>query len=465
MSQSGPGGAQRYDSGMSPAPRRSTRARAIALTLFAAVGALSAGCAAPAVPTTGAGLAVVNVPADAPTLGAALKAVAPGGMILVGPGVYPEQLIVNKRDVTVRGVDRNRTIIDGDGVRPYGIVAVVDGVRVENLTVRNTTFFGVLVTGLSDSNGPSAHAAEGYEPFDPAKYPPVQRFAINYVTAYNNGLYGIYAFDSRHGQITHSYASGSADSGFYVGQCPDCDILVSDNVAERNAVGFENANASTSLSIIHNRFSNNRVGLTLISNYQEAFTPQHANLVAGNVLNDNMSADSPEQETGGFGVGLGISGGLNNTVTKNLIQGNARAGVLLTNTEDLPAGGNQFLANAFAKNGVDVANVSAPRAPATSNCPAPGDVPAAITTLPLDLFASCASGATSAQPAADAATLPGPTAPPGISFLKVPTPLDQPQMPDVMVSPSALPTAITHPRAADVIVPAADLFLSLTRPS
>ena len=75
------------------------------------------------------------------------------------------------------------------------------------------------------------------------------------MTAHNNGLYGIYAFDAQHGVIADSYASGSADSGLYVGQCRDCDILVRDNVAERNAVGFENANASGPLVITGNRFA------------------------------------------------------------------------------------------------------------------------------------------------------------------------------------------------------------------
>ena len=109
------------------------------------------------------------------------------------------------------------------------------------------TFYGVLFTGLHDENGPSAPTADGYQKWDPQQFPPLQRFRIDHVTAFNNGLYGIYAFDSQHGVITDSYASGSADSGFYVGQCRDCDILVTGNVAERNAVGFENANASDSL--------------------------------------------------------------------------------------------------------------------------------------------------------------------------------------------------------------------------
>ena len=116
----------------------------------------------------------------------------------------------------------------------------------ENLTVAGATFYGVLFTGLHDANGPSAPTADGYQTWDPEQFPPLQRFRVDHVTAHNNGLYGIYAFNAQHGVITDSYASGSADSGIYVGQCRACDILVSGNVAERNAVGFENANASDS---------------------------------------------------------------------------------------------------------------------------------------------------------------------------------------------------------------------------
>ncbi|MEO8528561.1 MAG: right-handed parallel beta-helix repeat-containing protein [Pseudolysinimonas sp.] len=399
---------------------------------------------------------VVEVPKDAATLADALEAVAPGGMILLSPGVYREQLVVNKTDVTVRGLDRNTTIIDGDGVRPYGVVGIADGVRIENLTVRNTTFYGVLVTGLHDENGPSANNGEDYEKVDPAQSPPLQRFAIDSVTAYNNGLYGIYAFDAQHGTITNSYASGSADSGFYVGQCPDCDIVVSGNVAERNAVGFENANASTSLTIVGNRFSNNRVGMTLISNYQEAFLPQSANVVTGNVISDNASADSPAQEDGGFGIGLGISGGQKNEVSNNLIEGNPRAGVLLASTEDLPAIDNSFTANSFASNGVDIANVSTARAPAMGNC-----VDGSPSSLPVELLTACAQP----QPAATVAELPGGAAPPGISFLKVAPPIDQPGMPDPRSSPRKVPASVDRtnfPLPAGM--PPADLLLGRTRP-
>ena len=199
--------------------------------------------------------ALVTVPSDTGSLQEAADRVAPGGQITIQPGTYEQTMIVSTPDVTVRGADRNGTVIDGQGTRPYGVVGIADGLRVQNLTVRNHTFYGVLVTGLHDANGPRANNGNVYEPFDPARFPPVQRFEISYVTAYDNGLYGIYAFDAQHGVIANSYASGSADSGFYVGQCKLCDILVRNNVAERNAVGFENANASAPLSILANRFT------------------------------------------------------------------------------------------------------------------------------------------------------------------------------------------------------------------
>ena len=248
------------------------------------------------------------------------------------------------------------------------MVVIADGVRVENLTVTGATFYGVLFTGLHDANGPSAESAGNYQPWDPNKFPPLQRFRVDHVTAYNNGLYGIYAFDSRHGVITDSYASGSADSGLYVGQCTQCDILVSGNIAERNAVGFEDANASDSLVITGNRFSGNRVGLTLLSSYQEAFTPQRGVSVVGNLISDNNTADAPAQADGGFATGVGISGGVSNIVDRNRIAGHQRAAVVITNTEDLPAKGNSFSGNVFDGNRVDVANVSAARTPAVGNC-------------------------------------------------------------------------------------------------
>ncbi len=385
-----------------------------------------------------------------------MKLVSPGGVIVVASGTYPEQLVVDKADVTIRGEDRNKTVIDGGGIRPYGIVAIAAGVRIENLTVTGTTFYGVLVSGLHKGDGPADPGEDGYTGWNPDKFPPLQRFLVDHVTAYNNGLYGIYAFNSQHGVIRDSYASGSADSGFYVGQCTKCDILVANNVAERNAVGFENANASDSVVIVGNRFSGNRVGMTLLSSYQEAFTPQRSNTVVGNLLADNVEPDSPSQAEGGFATGLGISGGQSNVIERNRMTGNPRADVILANTEDIPARGNRFADN-VVDGTIQVANVSAERTPATGNCWS-GTVVSAPAELSVQLAAAC-GGSDAAQ--ATTGTLSGPKAPRGVSFKKVAAPRDQPQL-DLSSSPGKLPATVQMPSLSSIATPDNQLLANLS---
>ncbi|WGX97368.1 nitrous oxide reductase family maturation protein NosD [Nocardioides sp. L-11A] len=399
---------------------------------------------------------VVRVPEDAATLGEALESVAENGLVLVGPGTYPEQVLVEMPGVTIRGTDRNAVVVTGEGRRTSGIVVIADGVTVENLTVTGTTLYGVLFTGVHEGREVLTPGQDGYESFDPERFPPLERFRIDHVTATNNGLYGIYAFNTRHGVIVDSWASGSADSGIYVGQCRECDTVVSGNVTARNAVGFENANASDSLSIVGNRFSDNRVGMTLTSNYQEAFVPQRGNLVAGNVVTDNSEQRSPSQADGGWGIGIGIGGGQDNRLVRNLVAGNLRAGVLIDSVEDVPSTGNALEDNTFRDNGVDLANTSAELTPASGNCVADA---AGLSLLPLDLLGRCGA----AQPAATTADLPGGQAPEGMSFLEVPLPGDLPSLDVGDDVPVPLPATIIHPDLSQITVPAASLLADLGR--
>ena len=423
--------------------------RTVAMSVVALVAACGTS-ADPAIPeqseTTGP--ALVRVPQDAPTISAALESVREGGMVLISPGTYPEEVTIDTPDVTLRGTDRNAVIIDGGGERSFGVFASADGVRIENLTVRSTLFYGVLVTGMHDESGPLAHGGPGYTELDPSDFPPVERFSISHVTAYNNGLYGIYAFNAQHGSIADSYASGSADSGFYVGQCEKCDILVASNVAERNAIGFENANASDSVVVAGNRWSGNRIGMTLISNYQEAFTPQRNNTVAGNLISHNSSADSPAHALGGFGVGLSINGGQGNHVVGNRIEDNPIAGLVLTNAEDIPAADNEFIANTMSGNGLDVTDVSSGRTPSRANCFEGNE---ASTSAPATILkADCA---TQQAPSAGAGTLPVVPVPDGLSFLDVPAPPDQPALADVDAAPDPLPATVDLPPASTFPLP------------
>ncbi len=165
------------------------------------------------------------MPDDHETIQAAVDAAAPGDLILVAPGVYEEAVNVTTDGLTIRGLDRNETILDGgfeldNGIRVLG----AKGVVVENMTARNYTVNGFFWTGV-----------EGY------------RGA--YLTAYRNGDYGIYAFDSVQGELVDSYASGSPDAGFYIGQCYPCDAVIRNVIAEYNGLGYSGTNSGGNLVI------------------------------------------------------------------------------------------------------------------------------------------------------------------------------------------------------------------------
>ena len=176
--------------------------------------------------------------------------------------------------IVLRGVDRNRTILDGEFNRENGVKVVgADGVAIENLTARNFTENGFFWTGVLGYRG-------------------------SYLTAYRNGDYGIYTFDSQWGQLDHSYASGSPDAGFYIGQCDPCHTLITDVVAEHNQLGYSGTNSSGDLFIVRSSWSNNRAGIVPNSLDGELLPPQGDAVIAGNSVSDNGSGEAATGQRG-----------------------------------------------------------------------------------------------------------------------------------------------------------------------
>ncbi|MCM3778753.1 right-handed parallel beta-helix repeat-containing protein [Microbacterium hydrocarbonoxydans] len=366
--------------------------------------------------------AIVRVPADEATISAAVSAANEGDTVLVAPGVYRETVAIDTPGITLRGEDRNVVVIDGEMRRGNGVVVSAPGVTVQNLTVRRATQNGVLVTGMRGDDGTPVGGHDGYRTIDTGDFPLLDGFRIDHVTASNNGLYGIYAFNSANGVISDSYASGGADSGIYVGQCDRCGIVVSGNVAERNAVGFEIANAGGGLIVTGNRFVGNRVGATVASDYQEAYVPQRAATLVGNVIAANAEIATPAQADGAFGIGVGIAGGTENELSANLIQANPTAGVILTSAEDLGPESNRITRNALFDNGVDLVFAPRSRAPGSGNCWEGND---GASTAPVDLQSLSPCSAPTAVDGAEFAPGVGPV---GIPFSEVAAPPAQPDL-------------------------------------
>ena len=255
--------------------------------------------------TDDGGADVYRVPEDYGTITEAVDAAEPGGLVLIGPGTYNEAVNVVTDEIVIRGLEREGVVLDGgfeldNGIRVLG----AKGVAVENLTVQNYTDNGVFFT-----------AAEGYR--------------VSYVSAYRNGDYGIYAFDSVKGQIEHSYGAGSPDAGFYIGQCYPCDAVVDDVLAEHNGLGYSGTNAGGNLAIVNSTFRNNRAGIVPNSGSYELCYPQRDNVIVGNRVYSNNQPDTPAIDVAilAMGNGILIPGGVGNTVERNLVYDHDRTGI------------------------------------------------------------------------------------------------------------------------------------------
>lgn len=396
----------------------------------------------------------IRVPADAPTISDAVSLAQSGDLVLVAPGVYHESVKVATAGVTLRGESRDGVVIDGQLRQANGVVVAASGVAVENLTVTENTQNGILVTGSAKAAAGLPGHDGGYDTGDePVTF--LKSFLVSHVTATRNGLYGIYAFSAQNGVIEHSYASGGADSGIYVGQCKPCRMVVRDNVAELNAVGYEGTNASGDVYVVGNRLVGNRVGLTTDSDHQEKLLPQQGAVVVGNLIAANQQPSTPEQADGGWGIGVGVDGGSGNQFIRNRITGNVNTGLVITATADLPPDGNQVVGNTFAGNGVDVGWTFPHGTQGRGNCLRDNDLRVTVPAA-LDTAAACPVPAQSPTPSGTWAM---PKAPGGIPFTDVAAPHAQPQFPDATTAgATAVPAVPDLPDPAGIPLPSAALL-------
>lgn len=311
----------------------------VALVLTAGV---AAGCGGSSGSETQKGPATLRVPEKFSTIQAAVDAAKEGDLVLISPGTYTESVTVETPGIVIRGLDRNTTILKGDGQAENGIKVFSDRVAVENLTIRDYRSNGLLFGG-----------SYGEDDF-------LKGYRASYITVHNNGLYGVYGFTAQGGMIDHVYASGQRDGGVYIGQCQPCNTVVTDVVAENNAVGYMGTNSGGDLYVVNSVFSNNRVGVQPNAANKEELPPGVGLVVAGNVINNNNNPDTPKA-TNAIGVGVGIGGAHNTEVLNNRIEGNQSGGVLVSSNENFDATGTVVKGNQLANNGVDLAVIS-PRA-------------------------------------------------------------------------------------------------------
>jgi plastocyanin len=292
-------------------------------------------------PVPGRPADTVRVPEDAPTIQQAVDRAEPGGLVLIAAGVYREAIVVTTPYLTIRGMDRNDTILEGGFELANGIhVIEADGVAVENLTARH-----FLLNGFSWSE--------------------VLGYRGSYLIAQTNGDSGIHAFGSRWGQFDHSYASGSPDAGFSVGACNPCDAVITDVLAEHNVLGYSGTNAGGNLVIVNSEWRENLAGIAPNTLDSEPLAPQQDVVIAGNHVHHNSSTtvDANDYRYVPHGMGIVVVGGRGNRVVGNLVEDQATYGIAIIPTADTnfwPTGGNEVRNNVVRRSGRADLTLAAP---------------------------------------------------------------------------------------------------------
>jgi hypothetical protein len=322
----------------------------------------------------------------------AVNAAHQGDWILVGPGDYherndlknppkagsdipPSGVLVKTPDLHIRGMSRNRTIVDGtkaDASKPcsdakkfqdFGasqggsalgrngiVVWKTDGVTIQNLTTCN-----FLAGSASSGNEIWWNGGDGSGKLGLGKY---RGAYLNTTSTFFDpknpdtaAQYGMFTSNSNGpGVLNHTYASNFNDSNYYIGACRKlCNQKIDNSWSEYSALGYSGTNAGGRLVVKNSEFDNNKDGFdTNSQNNDDWPSPQNGHCAKKgkvspithtescwafihNYVHDNNNPNVPAAGAaalGPVGTGMTITGGRFDTIMDNRIVHNGAWGVL-----------------------------------------------------------------------------------------------------------------------------------------
>jgi hypothetical protein len=321
-----------------------------------------------------------GIPGQFRTIQAALDAARPGDVILIGPGDYkttsvrfptgaggdfPAADLVTTPNLTIRGMNRNRVIVDDTTAGPpcnnitadqdFGpatptgpaglnglMVYKAANVSIENLTACN--FPGGSGADADTGNGIWWNGGANSKKIGGWGYygAYLTGTTLYYANETSAAQYGIFSSNWDGGMWDHVYASNMNDSGLYIGACQQqCNQVVDDAWAEFSALGYSGTNSGGNLVIENSQWDNNEDGFDTNSQNADEPSPQNGAcpnngispiththscwVFMDNWSHDNNNATAPaagSAAAGPVGTGMTLSGGRNDTVMDNYFENN-----------------------------------------------------------------------------------------------------------------------------------------------
>lgn len=264
----------------------------------------------------------------------AVDAAEPGTTIHVEEGVYRESVTIMTDGITLKGHDAiiapgaqgQPTACDGDegdAVSGICILGMFEGDAVSD-RVSDVTVKGVTVWNAS-SHGLIGIGTEDLEVRD-------SRFL-------GNGGYGAASFDTMGTTFEDDISRNNVEAGFYVGDSPEADAKVEDNISTGNELGFFFRNASHG-EAENNVAKGNCIGMLVLAGAPGPATDWELD---GNRVRDNNKVCEPVEDIPPLsGAGIVMAGAQDFEVEDNRVTGNA------SEAESLAKGGIVVVTGPFA---------------------------------------------------------------------------------------------------------------------
>jgi hypothetical protein len=277
---------------------------------------------------------------------AAVNHASPGDTIVVHPGVYHQNVVVNKDHLTLHGAgasDRGTVIVPPassnrclHGAAGFCVAGTRSGPRI-----------GTTIEGF-EFKGFGAFGIVGFG---------ARNLTIQHNRTVNTGDYGITCFGCTGLRYLFNTATGAGEAGFYIGDTANAAATVIGNESYGNLFGFFLRDANVG-ELRGNKAHDNCMGIALLNT--GAPNNVHGWTIVDNDANQNNRSCPSGEGPPLSGVGIGILGAHNNHILHNTVWANrpsgqsvVSGGVALLDTKDdggTPPSDNEIRANVLYRN-------------------------------------------------------------------------------------------------------------------